>query len=158
MICGMDMGNQLIETWQINDRLNRYLLAETGADRVGVALAKGKSVADQFAHIHNVRLMWIKASAPELMEGMEKIEKGDGTFDLLNQRLEISGEAIASLLLKSIEAGGKVKNFKPHATAFVAYLVAHEANHRGQIEVALRQAGVPLSDKAGYGLWEWGVR
>ena len=29
-------------------------------------LAKGKTVRNQFAHIHNVRLMWVKASAPAL--------------------------------------------------------------------------------------------
>ena len=51
-----------------------------------------------------------------------------------------------------------MKNFKPHAAAFLGYLISHEANHRGHIELALRQAGIPLDDKIAYGQWEWGVR
>jgi uncharacterized damage-inducible protein DinB len=63
-----------------------------------------------------------------------------------------------TLIRQAAEQGGKVKNFKPHVSAFVGYLISHESHHRGQIEIALRQAGQPISDKASYGLWEWGVR
>jgi hypothetical protein len=40
----------------------------------------------------------------------------------------------------------------------VCYLCSHEAFHRSQIELVLRQVGKPLDDKTAYGLWEWGVR
>jgi len=154
----MDFGAQLIETWRINDRLNRYLLEEVGADRLSVPLMKGKAVEAQFAHIHNVRLMWIKVALPEAYDALQKLESKSVAIEDLNSNLEASGETIAKLIELSLESGGRVKGFKPHVSAFVGYLIAHEANHRGQIELALRQAGFPLSDKVGYGLWEWGVR
>ena len=69
-----------------------------------------------------------------------------------------SGAAITNLLTKSLEADGKVKGFKPHAAAFVGYLISHESHHRGQIALTLKQAGKPLDKKIGYGMWEWGVR
>jgi hypothetical protein len=62
------------------------------------------------------------------------------------------------LLDRSAADGGRIKGFKPHATAFVGYLISHESHHRGQIEWALRYGGFPLDDKTSYGLWEWGVR
>ena len=37
--------------------------------------SKGRTVGEQFAHLHNVRLMWLKVSAPDLMKGLDKIEK-----------------------------------------------------------------------------------
>ncbi|MBK9453004.1 MAG: hypothetical protein IPN95_27005, partial [Bacteroidetes bacterium] len=40
-----------------------------------ISASKGRSVGDQFAHIHNVRLMWLKAAAPDLMASVAKIEK-----------------------------------------------------------------------------------
>jgi uncharacterized damage-inducible protein DinB len=123
-----------------------------------VSLApKFRPVGQLFAHIHNVRLMWLKAAAPELLEGLEKIE-GVSDKKALSAALEASGKAIASLLEKAIAAGGKVKGFKPHATAFVGYLISHESHHRGQIGWTLKSAGHPLDQKTAYGLWEWGVR
>ena len=154
----MSESHELVETWSINDRLNAYLLDEVGDDRLSIAPAKGKSVGAQFAHIHNVRLMWLKASFPESLEHVSKLEKSDWTVQEIKENLAASGREIANLIQSAIAAGGRVKGFKPHVTAFVGYLIAHEANHRGQVELALRQAGQPLSDKAGYGLWEWGVR
>ncbi len=145
----------LVETWQIHDRINRYLLDAIPDEDLQTKLAKGKSVLGQFAHIHNVRLMWLKAAAPELLEGLEKLE--DPSRAALQTQLEKSGDAIATLI-EQAETTGKVKNFKPHPTAFVGYLIAHESNHRGHAELALRQAGKPIPDKVMYGLWEWGVR
>ena len=76
----------------------------------------------------------------------------------LRAALEASGKAIEGLLRKALAAGGKVKGFKPHATAFLGYLIAHESHHRGQVGWTLKHAGHPLDRKVAYGLWEWGVR
>jgi quinol-cytochrome oxidoreductase complex cytochrome b subunit len=49
--------------------------------------------------MHNVRLMWLKSAAPELLERQEKIEKeqSENKAHLLNS-LSKSGAAIAVLL------------------------------------------------------------
>ena len=78
--------------------------------------------------------------------------------ELLRHSLEDSGKAIEELLKRSIAAGGKVKNFKPHVTAFLGYLISHESYHRAEVGMILTQSGHPLDKKISYGLWEWGVR
>ena len=116
-------------------------------------------MGEQFAHIHNVRLMWLQQAAPELMGELKKIEK-DGAPDkeLLRRSLAASGRAMSLLLAKGVESGGKIKGFKPHVAAFLGYLVSHESHHRGQIALPLKQANHPLSKKVSFGIWEWGVR
>ena len=151
---------QLVETWQIHDRINLYLLDAVDTQSLDShSASKGRSVGEQFAHIHNVRLMWLKSAAPELLEGLTKVESEQANDKkLLAKSLTASGKAIGALLTQSLSAGGKVRGFKPHAAAFLGYLISHESHHRGQIALSLKQAGKPLDKKIGYGLWEWGVR
>jgi uncharacterized damage-inducible protein DinB len=153
------MADPLVETWQIHNRINLYLLDAIPAEALtDVAPSKGRSVGEQFAHMHNVRMMWLNAAAPELQEGRAKLEKGARLdADTLRASLEASALAIERLFEQAAETG-RVKGFKPHATAFLGYLVSHESHHRGQIATTLKSNGHALDRKVAYGIWEWGVR
>jgi uncharacterized damage-inducible protein DinB len=154
------MDEQLIETWLIHNRIHFYMLNAIPEETLAAALSpKNRTVWDLLAHVHNVRLMWLQSAAPELLDGLEKLEtKTVGTKRQLAAALEASGGAIAGLLRKALAAGGKVKGFKPHAVAFLGYLISHESHHRGQIGWTLKATGQPLDKKTAFGLWEWGVR
>ena len=150
----------VVQTWEIHNRILLYFLdAIAPAQLADVATTKGRNVAEQLAHVHNVRLMWLKAAAPELFKQQKSIEK-EAAADpaLLRRSLTDSGKAIAQLLQQSLAADGKIKGFKPHATAFVGYLIAHEAHHRAQVVLILKQNGHPVDKKVSYGIWEWGTK
>ena len=60
------MEEQLLETWAIHDRIHRYLLGAIPPEALpAVSASKGRTVGEQFAHVHNVRLMWLKSAAPK---------------------------------------------------------------------------------------------
>lgn len=150
---------ELLETWEINNRINLYLLNAIDEKNLpDFSASKGRTVGEQFAHMHNVRLMWLKAAMPALLEEQTKIEKeGKLTKKLLVAQLEKSSEAISKLLINGFETG-RIKGFKPHPSAFFGYLISHESHHRGQIILSLKQSGHPIDQKTQYGIWEWGSR
>lgn len=150
---------QIIETWQIHNNINLYLLGAIKEENLSsVSASKGRSVGEQFAHVHNVRLMWLKAASPDLHEKQIKFEKGEALSKKnISDRLKQSAGAIAALLEKGF-AEGKIKGFKPHPAAFFGYLLSHESHHRGQIVLSLKQSGHPIDQKVQFGLWEWGSR
>jgi len=151
-------SNQMIETWEIHNRINLYLLdAIKEEELTDIAASKGRTVGEQLAHIHNVRLMWLKVADPDLFTEQLKIEKDAITKKILKDELSKSAIAISQLLRKGLEQG-KIKNFKPHPMAFMGYLISHESHHRGQIMLTLKQAGHPVDKKIQFGLWEWGTR
>lgn len=148
-----------IDTWHINNRINLYLLDAIDENYMtDISASKGRKVGEQFAHLHNVRMMWLKAAAPELLKGLLKIDKEIKINKaILVSELNKSAEAIAKLLEKGF-AENKIKGFKPHPAAFLGYLISHESHHRGQIILTLKQSGHPIDQKTQYGLWEWGSR
>jgi uncharacterized damage-inducible protein DinB len=94
-----------IEAWQINNRINLYLLNSIDeAYLTDVSASKGRNVGEQFAHLHNVRLMWLKASAPELADNQQKIETSSSiTKKLLSALLTNSSIATEKLLEKGFQ-------------------------------------------------------
>jgi uncharacterized damage-inducible protein DinB len=148
----------LIETWEINNRIHLYLLKAIQNEHLSaISASKGRTVGEHFAHIHNVRLMWLKEGLPELHSSLQKIEKDNITKEILENQLLKSSEAISKLLEKSFKEG-RLKGFKPHPTAFLGYIISHESHHRGQITLCLKQSGHPIDKKTAFGLWEWGTR
>ena len=107
----------LLDTWDINARLNMYLLDAIPDDQLSIRLEKGKTVMGNFTHIHSVRMMWLKASAPELLEGLTKLDDKATREDVSNE-LSLSAAAIRTLIERAGTPEGRVKNFKPHKVAY----------------------------------------
>jgi uncharacterized damage-inducible protein DinB len=153
-----DLATQITETWAIHNRINLYLLDAIAPESLKLALKeKGRTVGQLFAHMHNVRLMWLKPAAPELLDGLEKMDDA-ATHAQLTKALEQSADAIESLFGKSAAEGGKVKSFKRGVVPFLGYLISHESHHRGQIGWILKHAGHPLDRTIAFGMWDWNAR
>jgi len=157
--------NDLIETWMINHRIMLYLLNavhEDALDGKPVGM-RGRNVKELFAHAHNVRMMWLQPINATLARDIPKIvthtprDRYNLNKAVLRDALTQSGEALGQAMADRLEQG-KTDIFKPTPTAFIGYLVSHEAYHRGEICMTLTQAGYPVDDKILYGMWVWDKR
>jgi uncharacterized damage-inducible protein DinB len=158
----VDLGRAVVEAFLVNERMNQFLLEHLDASvwTSPPPLVKdgaGRTIAAIVAHMHNVRHMWLVVSAKEL-KAPEKVDRKKLTIAEAKRALAASAKAVRALLERSIESGGKVKDFRPDVVGFLGYVVSHEAHHRGQIAMLARQLGKPLPQEANFGLWDWGKR
>jgi uncharacterized damage-inducible protein DinB len=63
-----------------------------------------------------------------------------------------SGKAVEAYLTHRPGAGATVRFFKKSPVRWLAYMIAHESHHRGQIALALKQNGMRLPDKVALGV------
>jgi len=151
------LSEALLLAFDTNDRINQYLLDNLSAEawRAEPPGKRGRDVAGVVAHMHNVRVMWLKATKGEIPQQLDRFTV---TPAQARKALESSRAALREVLQKSLNGDGRVKGFRPDVAGFFAYLIAHDAHHRGQITMLARQAGHAIRQKATFGMWEWGVR
>jgi uncharacterized damage-inducible protein DinB len=152
-----DLSQALLAAFDINDRINQYLLENLPlpAWRAQPPAGKGRDIAAIFSHMHNVRVMWLKATKGTIPA---QLDRNTVTPAQAGKALEQSRAALHEALKSSIQGDGRIKGFRPDVAAFFGYLIAHDAHHRGQITMLARQVGHPIPQKATFGMWEWGVR
>jgi len=148
----------LLQAFDTNDNINQYLLENLPAEswRAATPEGKGRTIAAIVAHMHNVRVMWLKAAKANDIPA--QLEKDKVTATQASKSLERSRAALSSVIKAALDSDGRIKGFRPDVAGFVGYLIAHDAHHRGQICMLARQVGHPLSQKAMFGMWEWGSR
>jgi uncharacterized damage-inducible protein DinB len=145
----------LSDTFLLNNRATLLLLdALDDRQLAHVPTPRARSIADQLAHMHKVRVTWLEVASPGAAKSMSKIEKGAADKRGLRAALQASAAAIAALLTEA-EATGKLRGYKRGPAAFCGYLLAHEGHHRGQILVHLKNAGMAVDKSVAFGIWEW---
>jgi len=152
------MMNQILETWQINNRVNLLLIDAISDEALTCTLSKrgGNTVAQQFAHLHNMRLLKLERHNPDLAQGLTKLTKTDGIDQaILKIRLSESADAISRLIASGIEQDGNIRGFKRGVVPLLGYFISHESHHRGNILLTLKQSGHALPRAVQYRIWAW---
>ena len=153
------LQDSVLNAFETNERINQFLLENLPAEawRSTPPEKKGRDIAGIVSHMHNVRIMWLKAAAKGSAIP-EQLDKAKATPVQARKSLGESYTALTTVISSALASDGRVKGFRPDVAGFVGYLIAHDAHHRGQIAMLARQVGHPLSPKAMFGMWEWGYR
>jgi len=147
----------LLSAFDTNERINQYLLENLPvlSWRANPPGGGGRTIAAIVAHVHNVRVMWLKATKGNIPAQLDRLTV---TPAQARKALAESHAALHEVIAAALKADGRIKGFRPDVAGFVGYLIAHDAHHRGQVTILARQVGYPISQKTMFGMWEWGVR
>ncbi len=162
---GVDLGQVLVESFAVNERMNQLVLEhlDPAAWRASLPGGKGRTIAAIFAHVHNVRRKWLRLSAPHL-QLPAPLHRARSTPPQARAALAESAARCSEMLAAALSRPPRrVETFRrdgwarpwPAGAAMLAYMLSHEAHHRGQVCLLAHQLGFPLPARAASGLWAW---
>jgi uncharacterized damage-inducible protein DinB len=151
----------LLDSWDRNNAILINLIRALPTGGLDArALPDSPSVAQLFAHIHYVRLVFVAEDAPEFAQPLPDVEwPDDPDPDRLAQMLTDSARAVRNAVKSKIEAGEEMVHHYDHPVLFLQHMLWHEGYHHGQIKLALKAAGRPITDtEAGPLTWRVWMR
>jgi uncharacterized damage-inducible protein DinB len=164
-----EIRDVLLETYAVNDAMNQLLLThlDPRAWRAQPPSSKGRggrTIAAIFVHMHNIRVRWLKNSAPHL-KCPAPLDPHRCTMQQASAAFKKSAAQCLVMLTDALsgQTNRRVTTFFrdavvpiwPAGAAMFCYMFSHEAHHRGQILMLAHQLGYPLPDAASGGIWWW---
>jgi uncharacterized damage-inducible protein DinB len=148
----------LLDSWDRNNIILLNLLRALPAGGLEARVMEDSpSVAELFTHIHYVRLVFISEDAPEfardLPEG-EWVHERDP--NRIAEMLNASAQAVRDAVKSRVEAGEDMNLHYDHPILLLQHMLWHEGYHHGQIKLALKATGLPITDQEA-GPVTWGV-
>src|SRR5229473_4101073 len=155
----------LLDSWDRNNIILLNLLRALPEGGLEARVMGGSpSVAELFTHIHYVRLVFISEVAPEFAPEFAKALPEEEWMDerdpdRLAQRLNDSAKAVRDAVKSRVERGQDMNLHYDHPILLLQHMIWHEGYHHGQIKLALKATGRPLTDQeAGRVTWQIWMR
>ncbi|HWO57638.1 MAG TPA: DinB family protein [bacterium] len=148
----------LLDSWDRNNRILVNLLRAIPTGGLAArATVEGPTVAELFTHMHYVRLVFVAEDAPECARELPANEwVHDTDVERIARMLAESAAAVREAVRGRVEAQQAMAMHYDHPILLLQHMIWHEGYHHGQIKLALKLAGTPVSDEVA-GPVTWGV-
>jgi uncharacterized damage-inducible protein DinB len=138
----------LLDSWDRNNTILTNLLRaipDGGFDyRV---MADSPSIGEMFRHIHYVRLVFVEEDVPEIPVDVPRDEWAvERDVGHMASMLNDSAKAVRDAVKSRLDSGRPMNLHYDHPILFMQHMIWHEGYHHGQIKLALKMAGRPLTD------------
>jgi uncharacterized damage-inducible protein DinB len=161
-----DFRDTILNTWRTSNRLTVFLVEHMPLElwESTIPGAPRRTIRMIAGHLHNARCRWIKSLGAELGVAVPRsVDRRRVGRRALASALGRSSRGILNLLALGCDRGGRIppastytwRNLPLDVGHVLAYFVAHEAHHRGQVVLVGRALGHRLPAEVTDGLWQW---
>lgn len=147
----------LLDAWDRNNTILVNLLRLIPSGGLDArATPSSPTIAQLFTHIHFVRLALLHENAPELAPDLPEEQWAvERDRERISTCLNESARAVRAAVRARVEAGLPTDLHYDHPLLLLQHLLWHEGYHHGQMKLALKLDGRPLSDNdAGPLTWD----
>jgi uncharacterized damage-inducible protein DinB len=139
----------LLDSWDRNNTILVGLLRVLPEAGLEIrAIEGGPSVAEMFTHIHYVRLVFISEDAPEFARSLpEKEWLAEHDPDRIAQMLNESAKTVRDAVRSRVQSHQQMDVHYDHPILLLQHMIWHEGYHHGQIKLALKLAGRPITNE-----------
>lgn len=147
----------LLDSWDRNNTILINLLRAIPAGGLEARAMEGSpSVSEMFTHLHHERMVSVFEEASEFAGNVPDEEwLVEHDPDRIAQMLNDSAKRVRDAVKGRVEAGRDLDLNYDHPILLIQLLIFHESYHHGQIKLALKMAGRPMTDdEAGPLTWD----
>jgi uncharacterized damage-inducible protein DinB len=152
----LEVERELLEAFRQSGLVNVYLVKvlPTALWRLTPPNGSGRSIAAIVAHMQSVRRMFARMGG--VRPGPPSLDRNSSTPIQAQRALRQSTEALAALFETAFTARQpRVKGMPRRAINMLAYLMQHDAHHRGQICRLARDLGHKFRPEDIMRIWGW---
>ena len=147
----------VLDSWDRNNTILINLLrCVPGGGLAARATTSSPSVSEMFTHLHHERMVSVLEEAPEFVGKVpEKEWAVESDRERIVEMLTESAQRVRDAVKNRVETGKPMNLNYDHPILLIQLLIFHESYHHGQIKLALKLAGLQVTDElAGELTWD----
>lgn len=151
----LDVQQEIIEAFEQCGHVTEYLVTVLPRRfwHQPSPTGRGRTIAAMVAHIHGVRKTFAKMGGAPVPPSLDRTS---ATPVQARRALRHTNAALVALFRDSLLRGdARVKGLPRRSVNMMAYLIQHDAHHRGQIMLRARELGHTFAGADIMRIWGW---
>jgi uncharacterized damage-inducible protein DinB len=151
----LNAEQEIVEAFEQCGRITEYLVTVVPRRfwQQAPPSGHGRTIAAMVAHIHGVRKTFAKMGGAPVPPSLDR---NSVTPVQARRALRQTNAALATLFRDSLLRGdARIKGLPRRSVNMMAYLIQHDAHHRGQIMLRARELGHAFSGDDVMRVWGW---